>query len=224
MLQGKAFMLYSIKRSMSLLILLFISVGLVSCETTNQSMPPEESTPPEESSPPEESTPASTPETPKAEPKLPPMPMKNVEGKGYLVEMGRSWSYMASLSAGQENTFAVDQYPGLKTTFNGSKVLITAFINRISSTADSYLNDFSRTFNEFNLLESIPQEDGYLLVMNRKSDRNSLRYVRLFYHAELKQALAYNLTFRVIGDEQLYRTSYTTDTVAQEILEFFHLT
>lgn len=206
-------MVYTLKKIQKILIISIFNISLIGCNTTSivqiQEQKPEESTP---------TTPEPNIKT------VPTIPTKTITANGYSIEMGKSWAYMAASTVGQENAYTVDQYPGLESNFNGNKVLATVFVNRIISSEKNYLDDFLTLYNDFQLIESKNHKSNYFLVMSRKSDRNSLRYINLFYHPTLKQALAYNITFRVIGNEQTYRKTYGVDKVAQEILSFFTIT
>ncbi|NIZ40101.1 hypothetical protein PVA45_01020 [Entomospira entomophila] len=208
-------MFYLFKKSALLLSLATLSMSLIGCQTTENSTtetPPTTAPPTQIETKPVESKPLQ-----------PRMPTVTVKAKGYQLEVGKTWQSFASLTAGQENVFTVDQYPSLQTTYNGSRVLVTAFVNRLNSTENNYLTDFKKNQSDFTVIETIRETDGYFLIMTRKGDRNSLRYVRLLYHPQLNQALAYNLTFRVIGDELSYRTNHKVDPLAKEILSFFTL-
>ncbi|NIZ47388.1 hypothetical protein PVA44_00985 [Entomospira nematocerorum] len=209
-------MFYLFKKSALLLSLATLSIGLIGCQTTENSTA---ETPVTKPVPPTE--PNTTPADPK--PTQPRIPTITVRAKGYQLEVGKTWQSYASLTSGQENVYTVDQYPPLQTMYNGSRVLITTFVNRLNSSENTYLADFKKNQSDFTVIETIREKDGYFLIMTRKGDRNSLRYVRLMYHPQLNQALAYNLTFRVIGDELSYRTSNKVDPIAKEILSFFTL-
>jgi hypothetical protein len=191
---------------------------LASCKTSDAAMITDESG--------SNTTPVTVASPPVAEPNKPSkvMPMRAISASGYTLEVGDSWQKIASLTPGQENVHSVDRYPGINSNFGGGRVLITAFVNRVNATATSYLDDFLKNQADFTLLESTRTSEGYFLIMNRKGDRNSLRYVKVLFNPKLSQALAYSLNFRVIGNEQSYRASQETDAIAKNILQFFAIT